>query len=185
MLKFSDNPPMRPHGTGSLADLPGQWWVAHTKARNEKALAWDLLRRRIGYFLPLRERLTFSGGRKRRGLRPLFPSYVFLCGDEDDRYVAMTTGRICRTIEVFDQATLIDELVAIERALAAKADLERYPGPAIGRRCRVIAGPFENLEGIVVQLAAKARFVLQVHTLGEGAALQIEAGLLEALDRGP
>ena len=182
MLKLSDNPPIRPHDTESLADLDGRWWVAHTKARNEKALAWDLLRRGIGYFLPLRERLTFSGGRKRRGMSPLFPSYLFLCGDEDDRYVAMTTDRICQTIDVFDQATLIDELVAIERALDAKAQLERYPHPAIGRPCRVIAGPFEDLEGIVVQLATKARLVLQVHILSEGAALEIEADLLEPLD---
>ena len=73
MLKVSENPPRMHPGAGTLTDLAGTWWVAHTKARSEKALAWDLLRRDIGYFLPLLGRVRFSGGRKRRVLMPLFP----------------------------------------------------------------------------------------------------------------
>lgn len=182
MLKLADNPPILTPQVETLADLEGHWWVAHTKARHEKALAWDLLRRGIAHFLPMRERVTFSGGRKRRVIIPLFTSYLFFCGNENDRYKAMTTHRICQTLDAFDQARLIDELAAIESALAGKADLEPYPQPAVGRRCRVTAGPFEGLEGVVVQRARRARLVLQVGLLGQGAAMEIEADLLEPID---
>ncbi len=53
MLKLNDNPPIVYPEGASVADLPGQWWVAHTKARFEKAFAWDLLGRGIPYFLPM------------------------------------------------------------------------------------------------------------------------------------
>ncbi len=182
MLKLADNPPVLTPGVDALSELEGRWWVAHTKARNEKALAWDLLRHGIGYFLPMRCRVFFSGGRKRRGMAPLFTSYVFFCGDLEDRYTAMTTNRICQTLEVFDQARLIRELTAIESALAGDAELEPYPGPAIGRRCRIVGGPFDGLEGVVVERARRARLVLQVGLLGQGAAMEIEADLLEPID---
>ena len=50
-------------GIESLRDLSGTWWVAHTKARFEKVFAWDMLSHGIGYFLPMREKVIFSGGR--------------------------------------------------------------------------------------------------------------------------
>src|SRR5262245_27833929 len=82
MIKLSDNPPMLHPAVSSLRELTGQWWVAHTRARNEKALAWEMARRDVGYFLPMIRRTIFSGGRRRRSLVPLFPSYVFLSGDD-------------------------------------------------------------------------------------------------------
>ena len=74
MLRLSDSPPVLTPGVQSLKDLCGRWWVGHTKSRFEKAFAWDLLRRGIGYFLPMVERVRISGGRKRRLMAPLFPS---------------------------------------------------------------------------------------------------------------
>jgi len=182
MLKLSDNPPILFPSAEQPADLPGEWWVAHTKARAEKALAWDLMKRGVGYFLPLVEHVSVSGGRKRRVLLPLFSSYLFFCGDAADRYAAMTTDRVCQVIRVVDQAQLLKELGAVSMALKRKAVLETYPCPAIGRRCRLTSGPFKDLEGIVIQHAGKSRVVLQVSFIARGAAMEIDADLVEAID---
>lgn len=182
MLKLSDNPPMLPEGIASVSTISGHWWVAHTKARCEKAFAWDLIRQRIGHFLPMVERVRLSGGRKRRVLLPLFPSYVFFCGSEQDRYKALVTDRLCQTIDVVDQARLIDELVAIEKALVGKAELDLYPQPAIGSRYRIMAGAMKGLEGVVVQISRRARLVLEVKLLGQGAAMEIDKDLLEPVE---
>lgn len=182
MLKLDENPPIVLPGIETLADLTGRWWVGHTKSRFEKAFAWDLLHRGIGYFLPMIERVYVSGGRKRRVMAPLFPSYVFFCGSDEDRHEAMTTNRLCQALEVRDQGELVRELVAIEKALAGKAELDPYPFAAVGERCRVAAGPFQGLEGVVVQRSEMARLVLEVSMLGQGAALEIDAALLESAD---
>ena len=181
MLKLSENPPVLSPLAQKLTDLRGHWWVAHTKARFEKALARDLLRHGIGYFLPMVERVRFSGGRKRRVLAPLFTSYLFFCGSEQDRYTAMTTNRICQTIEVVDQPKLITELTAIESALKGKVELDLYPHPAVGQRSRITGGPFMGLEGTVVRRGKRARIVLQVSFIRQGAVMEIDADLVEAI----
>jgi transcription antitermination factor NusG len=183
MLKLSENPPILTPEVGSLTELAGAWWVAHTKARFEKVFAWDMLSRGIGYFLPLRKKVIFSGGRKRRVLTPLFPSYVFFCGGEKDRYAAMTTNRLCQTIEVVDQESLIKELVRIEKALLSKAIIDHYPRLPVGGRGRIISGPMTGIEGVVIErIDAKARMVLEVTILGQGAVVEVDADILEPMD---
>lgn len=182
MLKLADNPPIISPQNVSLRDMKGPWWIAHTKARFEKAFAFDLLRREIGYFLPLIQRVKISGGKKRHLMLPLFPSYVFFCGDAEDRYAALATNRLCRVIETTDQAGLLDELSGLETALARKAVLDPYPFAAIGRRCRVRSGPFEGIEGTVIERDGPTRLVLQVKMLGQGASMEIDADLLEAVE---
>ena len=110
MLKLSENPAVLTPSVRSLTELTGTWWAARTKARFEKTFAWDMFNQGIGYFLPMREKITFSGRRKRHVMVPLFTSYVFFCGTESDRYTALATKRLCQTIEVVDQDALIDRI---------------------------------------------------------------------------
>ena len=127
MLRLSDNPAILTPEVQSVTELSGTWWVAHTKARFEKVFAWDMFNRRRGYFLPMREKIIFSGGRKRHIMAPLFTSYVFICGTELDRYTALTTNRLCQTIDVVDQDGLIKERASVEKALLSKAIIDHYP----------------------------------------------------------
>jgi len=182
MLKLSDNPPILSPPVESLAEMPGRWWVAHTRARFEKAFAWDLIRRDIGYFLPMVLKVTVSGGRKRRGMKPLFGSYVFFCGGPDERYEAMRTDRVCSALQVQDQAQLIAELSAVLRALRGEAELDPHPFAVVGRRCRVVAGPFAGVEGVIQQRRSRTRLILGVSVLGRGASMEIDADLLEPMD---
>lgn len=182
MLKLSDNPAILTPEVQSLTELSGTWWVAHTKARFEKAFAWDMFSFDIGYFLPMREKITFSGGRKRRVMVPLFTSYVFFCGTEHDRYTAMTTNRLCQTIEIVDQDGFVEELASIEKAVLSKVIVDHYPHLPVGRRCRIISGPLLGIEGVVTERKdAKVRMVLEVTILGQGAVVEIDSDLLEPI----
>ncbi len=180
MLKLSDNPSVLANWVDSVADLQGLWWVAHTKARLEKAFARDLSKQGVGYFLPLVQRVTYSGGKKRRTLLPLFPSYVFFCGTHEDRQTAMRTNRLCRAIDVPNQDRLVSELLLIEKALQHDIQLDSHVGISAGETCRVTAGPFAGLEGQVLRQSGKLRFLLQVGVLGQGASMEIDADFLES-----
>jgi transcription antitermination factor NusG len=182
MLTFSDNPPALSPLLDDISDAADPWWVGHTKARFEKAFAADLLGQNIAYFLPMLERSRVSGGRRRRVMLPLFPSYVFFAGGVEARYRAVATGRLCQAIAVADQARLRAELATVQRALKGKAPLDPYPHAAVGRRCRVTGGPFRGLEGTVVRWDGRTRIVLEVGILGRGAAMEIDADLLEPAD---
>ena len=97
----------------------------------------------------------------------------------------MATGRLCQVLRVVDQARLVGELTALQRALDGQAPLDPYPHAAVGRRCRVTAGPFRGLEGTVVRWDGRTRIVLEVGILGRGAAMEIDAGPARAGGRRP
>ena len=185
MLKFEDNPPALSLGSAPECerDVPGTWWVGHTKARFEKAFVVDLAGRDIHDFLPYVERVRFSGGRNRRVLIPLFQSYVFFCGGEAERHAAPTM-RLCQVIPVRDQGKFVSEIAALEQAVRNGVQLHPFMGIAVGRRCRVTSGPMENVCGVVVRLAEKAHVVMEVRMLGQGLAARAEPGIPRATGRG-
>ncbi len=180
--RASDNPSMLSPGAETVRDFSGTWWVAHTKSRFEKAFARDLQNRGVDYFLPMAWKTSISSGKKRRFLCPLFPSYVFFCGDEDAKYTAITTSRLCQVIQVVSQERLVDQLAGIELVLHAKVELDSFPYAAIGCRCRIVSGAMKGIEGIVVQRNKKAKLVLEVSMLGQGVLVEIDACLLESAD---
>ena len=183
MLKLIDNPPISAPDVESLADLDGTWWVAHTKPRFEKSFAWDLNRRGVGYFLPMCEYVILSSRRNRRGMKLLFPSYVFFCGSNEDRYTALTTSRLLQVIDVPDQLGLISQLVTIEKALSCKAGLDDYPYRPVGTRSRIISGPMMGTEGVVIEgNDEKARMVFEVSVLGQGTVMEIDTDFLTPFD---
>jgi transcriptional antiterminator RfaH len=183
MLKLSDNPAILTPQVQSLTELIGTWWVAHTKARFEKAFARDMSGHGIGYFLPMREKTFFSGGRKRRAMIPLFTSYLFVCGTEPDRYTALTTNRLCQMIDVIDQDGFVRELSRIEKALVSGAVVDHYSHLPVGNRCRIISGPMRGTEGVVVERKdEKARMVLEVTILGQSAVVEVDADLLAPVE---
>lgn len=181
MLKTEDNPPILfPEGVG-LLEIAGPWWVAHTKSRNEKALAWWLNKHGVGYFLPLSEKLHRSRGRKYTCMVPLFAGYVFFAGDAQQRQTALASNRIANVIEVVDQSRLVRNLVQISDALGRGVVLDPHPYLKTGQSCRVTAGPLAGLEGIIVRKKEAARLVLQIDMLGQAASVEIDADTIEPL----
>ena len=166
----------------SIRDFAGQWWVAHTKSRNEKALAHDLISREISYFLPMSWKVRRKSRRTIKSLLPLFGGYLFFCGDENQRTELFRTDRVANLIEVIDQQKLLDELVQIERVLNTGEPLVPHGYIKIGQKCRVIAGPLMGLQGIVVTTKSATRLVLQVDILGQAASVEIDIDMIELVD---
>jgi transcription antitermination factor NusG len=168
-----------------MADFEGLWWVAHTKSRNEKALAQDLISRNISYFLPMTWQVRRKSGRTLRSLLPLFGGYLFFCGTEDERVELLRTNRVANLISVEDQEKLVRELSQIESALRAGAPLIPHKYIEAGQRCRVIAGPLMGLEGIVVRTKGSMRLVFQVDILGKATSAEIDIDMIETVEEGP
>ncbi len=179
MLTASQNPPQRPDAYASVADIPGPWWIAHTKARNEKSLAWDLGSKGVDFYLPMMLKETYSGDRRRKNFYPLFTSYVFFAGDKQTRYDVLTTNRVANVLEVTDRETFIEELTSIERVVEAGDILDLIPGLPVGERVRVTGGPFQGTLGTVTTNRPWHAILLTISALGVGAELKIHGDLLE------
>jgi transcriptional antiterminator RfaH len=191
LLKLADNPPITPVATEGRSvfagvDIDGGCWAAlYTKPRQEKALAADLFKLGVDYFLPLVKRVTVSGGRKRTGLYPLFPSYLFASMADATRLTVLKTERIVQTVapEPALAGRFIDELRAIETAVLNYPDrIELQPRVVDGARVRITGGAMRGTEGMVVKSDNRTKIWLQVTTLGTGVLVEIESDLLEATE---
>ena len=163
-LSVADNPPPYcPAGIfgAEVGDGVSSWVALRTKPRHEKALAWDLKHRGIGYYLPLVGRPQKSKNRVRYSLCPLFDGYLFLRGSTDDRRLALQTGLVLQVLRVADQERFGRELCGIVTAIAARP-VALCRSPTAGQRVQIVRGPLAGLEGVVLRSRAGQRLVLQL-----------------------
>lgn len=174
------------HAGDFLPDRPriaeARWHVLHTRPRQEKALAAALTGMGVSCFLPLRRHVRRRESRRIESELPLFPSYVFLWGTRDETFRADRTRRVACIIPVHDQETLEWELRNLHLALRVSAPLDPYEALRTGLRARIVAGPFQGLQGVIADRVRRDRLVLQVRMLGTATSLEVDAGLVQLID---
>lgn len=164
--------------------LDGKWWVAHTRPRNEKALAGELLLLGIFNYLPLHPRQTRSRSTRRvsKSSIPVFPGYLFFNGTEEQRIRALTTNRIVSVLSVTRQDELVRELRQVQQALSAGVGMRWHPEVKVGDYARVVGGPLMGVEGVVTRRMSRVRLVLNVMMLGQSVSVEVSE---DVLDRSP
>jgi len=123
----------------------------------------------------------YSHGRSWKTVLPLFPAYIFVCGDKSDRLKVLDTGRIAKLIPVGNQAGLVSELSSITGFIESELKGDPYPALKTKSRCQVRSGPLQGLEGQVVRRKGSARFIVTISILGQGASVEIDGSELEPL----
>ena len=159
-----------------------RWWVVHTLPRQEKALAEDLAKLNIEYFLPLQHSVRYYGKRKFKVDEPLFSGYLFVNGSHEQAIQADRTGRVASLISVADQARLAGELQTIRTVLEQGGELSVARLIKVGDTVEIKAGPFKGIRGVVDRSGPRGRLLLGIHLIERAAVLEIEYTLLERVD---
>ena len=158
------------------------WWASHTKPRQEKALARELLRFGVSYYLPLVPKDNYIRNRRVRSLVPLFPGYVFLFGTDADRVKALTTNRVCNSLPVVDQQQLRLDLRKVRHLIECGAPLTVEQRLSPGRQVRIKSGLMKGLEGTIIKRRAETRLLVAVNFLQQGASIAVNDFMLEPID---
>jgi len=159
-----------------------QWFVLHTKPRQEKAVARDLLRREVPFYLPLIKKTLQYGRRTVNSRAPLFGGYIFSYATDAERVLAVATNRIVQTLPVKNCEELLIDLRQIRRLIAANVPLTVESRLSAGNKVRVRKGPFAGMEGIVLKRRGETHLLVCVNFLQRGASVEIEDYQLEPLD---
>lgn len=159
--------------TGDLAGQ--QWYGLYTRSRREKELMRRLRTLDIAHCAPMIARRTRSPqGRIRTSHVPLFSNYVFVCGDDTDRYNALTTNCVSRDVKVVDGVQLASDLERIseliERGYPLTPEARLQPGVAV----RVLSGPFAGFEGTILRRDNETRLLLAVRFMEQGASVVLD-----------
>ena len=158
-----------------------RWWVLHTRPRAEKVLARQLRQRAASFFLPLHERRRRYQRRLVTTHVPLFPGYLFLLGDHEDRYQAFATNLVVNCLHVEDQERFMHDLLRVHRLIETKAPLFPEERLEPGMAAEITSGPLAGHRGTVVRRGKSLKFVIEVDFLQRGASVEIDGSMIQPL----
>ena len=117
--------------------------------------------------------------------KPLFPCYVFVHADSDNRLDIQQTPGVYYLVggSTGPAPILADEIAAIRSALAGPLLVEPYPFLSAGDWVRVKAGPLAGVEGTLVRKKNTERLILSVEMLQKSVAVDLDGALVERVGR--
>jgi transcription antitermination factor NusG len=77
-------------------------------------------------------------------------------------------------MEVEDQQGFVDELNAVARAIETQEYLAVHPGLVPGKEVRILSGPLQGLEGILVQRKADKQLALSVKMFSQTVLVKLD-----------
>lgn len=156
-----------------------EWSVAHTKPRCEKKLVQYCEREGISSTLPCCRSPHRYRGKTVVFQKPLFPGYVFLRADPEQRRLVLQSDYIANLLTVTDQELFDRQLREIMAALEAEVEIRVAPEISAGVRVKIKTGPLRGMEGWVEHRHGPNTVLLRLDFIGQAAAVTVEAWELE------
>jgi len=166
----------------STLDSARRWWALYTRSRREK----DLMRRLLAFEIPfygptVPQQRRSPAGRIRTSHVPLFSNYVFLWGNPDDRYRALSTNCLSRCLEVSQQDSLTNDLRSVHSLINTGEPVTVEERLEPGRRVRVRSGPLAGQKGTVTERRGQRRLLVVVEFLQQAVSVELDDFEVEAI----
>src|SRR5262245_47866249 len=158
-----------------------RWWAVYTRSRMEKALARQLFKMEVPFYLPLIPKTTRVGGRPMKSLLPLFGGYLFLYGTDSERIETLETNRVAQILAASRAAELTQDLRNVRALIESGIPLTPEGRLQPGQPVRVKSGMLMGLEGVVLSRRGEDRLLVAVHFLQQGVSVQINDYQVEAI----
>lgn len=165
------------------------WFACYTRARHEKQVELLLQQRGFESYLPLVPQMRQWKDRKKLVEFPLFPSYVFGRFTLKELHGVLTTPGVSTIVRANGYPTPIPErdIENVRRFATAISETgiepEQRPFLAEGQWVKVLDGPFEGIEGIVIEQRGRKRVLVGVEAIGQGLEIDIDTRLLKPIRR--
>ena len=154
-----------------------RWYALRTRSRHEKRVREQLEARGIEPFLPLVERWRQWKDRRKRVAFPLFPGYCFARFPLSQRVVVLATHGVVQILGNQDGALPVPdtEIEAVRRLVESILPYDPHPYLTEGMQVEVIRGPLAGLRGLLLRKGARARLVIGVTLIHQGASVELDA----------
>jgi transcription antitermination factor NusG len=165
-------------------ECPSAWYAIYVRHQHEKSVAQILTSKGFEVLLPLYQSVRRWKDRTKTLSLPLFPCYVFLKGGLERRLDILTTPGIYALVSTAGSPNAIPpaEIEALRRAIESGASVEPHPFLKCGDLVRVKCGPLTGVQGILVRKKNLYRLVISVEMLGQAAAVEVDALMVERLN---
>jgi transcriptional antiterminator NusG len=153
------------------------WYALRTRSRHEKRVQERLAARGIEPFLPLVERWRQWKDRRKLVAFPLFPGYCFARFPLSLRVAVLATDGVVQLLGNLDGPILVpdSEIEAVRCLVESTLPYDPHPYLKEGMLVEVIRGPLAGLRGILLRKGARARLVIGVTLIQQGASVELDA----------
>jgi len=169
-----------------MQELPQarNWYLVYTKPRQEELAFVNLRRQGYDAYLPRCRHARRRQGKTSSVIEPLFPRYLFICLDTqtDNWGPIRSTFGVTSMVRFGERpapvpSTLIDFLKSREGldGIHDWADSQVHAG----ERVRLVNGPMEGYEGILLARTSRERVVVLLELLGKQVKIHIDLNHLE------
>jgi transcription antitermination factor NusG len=157
------------------------WYAAYTSAQHEKKVATELGRRNVESFLPLYSAERRWSDRRVRLELPLFPGYVFVHLALRDRLRVLQVPGVAKLVSFGGLPVVLPDkqIETLRAGLNGQVRAEPHPFLTVGRRMRVLRGPFQGAEGILVRKKGVYRMVLSLELIMRSVAVEVDVSEVE------
>lgn len=160
--------------------LMRQWYVVHTKPRQEAVAIDNLLRQGYATYCPRIVRARHFRKRWQQIAEPLFPRYLFVqLGVGIDDFLPIRSTRGVAGLVSFGNCPAIvpSQVIAAirEQELYISANVTDHPEWKKGDRIHIIEGPFAGMNGIFEEDNEEHRVCILLDMLGRKNRINISA----------
>lgn len=173
-----------PEGEQEALQSSPRWYACYTRARHEKRVDEQLVGRGMETYLPALARERQWSDRRKVVEFPLFPGYVFARFSLSALHEVLSVPGVATVIRHNGVPSPImdEELENVRRFVAALRETGQFPEPRPlqpGQPVRVLHGPFQGVEGVVVERRGRRRVLIGLKTIGQGMEIDIDGRNLE------
>jgi transcriptional antiterminator NusG len=164
----------------AAADAPADahWYALRTRSRHEKRVRDELGGRpSVEVFLPLYQRWSWWGDRRKQVDAPLFPGYCFAQFRYADRLVVLKAFGVIDLVGSGGRPEWIPkaEIERIRALVESKLRYDPHPFLIEGTEVEVVRGPLRGTRGRLVRKDRTVRVVLSVNLIRQSVEVEIPA----------
>jgi transcription antitermination factor NusG len=155
------------------------WFAAYVRSRHEARVALHFGNRDVEYFLPTYKSERRWSDRKRELQLPLFPGYIFVRIERNDRGRVLETPGVIMLVGASGHPEAIEDAEIERLRVGVRCDARPDVNVKVGELVEVTSGPLVGTRGIVVRGKNSCRVVVRVESVRRSMSVEVDASAVK------
>ncbi|MBZ0181994.1 MAG: UpxY family transcription antiterminator [Melioribacteraceae bacterium] len=154
------------------------WYALYVKPRHEFRVETELKSLEIENYLPTFIQVKQWSDRKKKVKEPLFKGYIFIYANTQERYKALATESVIKTVSFQGKPSTIPEweINNLRKMLEGNPDVYVSDKIKIGTHVKIVEGPMAGIEGVVYRHDNDEMIAITIELLNRSVSVQLPAG---------
>lgn len=159
------------------------WYAVYTIVRHEKKIASLFSLKELDNYCPIVEVASQWKDRKKIVHSPLFPGYLFVNINHENRWDVLNTPGVVRILGQGKELVTVpyEQIETIRRLVESRIRFDPYTYFEGGREVEVVRGPLTGARGRIVERRGNYRLILSVDLIQRSVSTEVDIDDVELI----